>query len=212
MNLDHSRDAVLKRKRNQRGEGARLKVELIEAAMRILDCKPVAELSLRTVAREARVSPPSVYAHFPDARSLTTEVVRECWRQMGEAMSKAVDDGRAKSAFDELVAKMNAYVRYAMETPSRYQLLFALQPIVTEEPRDVPALIYPAFASVMSSMQRIEEEAGNLPMADAMSSAIMILSLAHGRIALAHLAPWRPGNAAERVGAFVAEMLADIFR
>lgn len=131
---------------------------------------------------------------------------------MGEAMSRAVDERPANSAFDELVAKMNAYVRYAMETPSRYQLLFALQPIVTEEPRDVPALIYPAFASVMSSMERIDREGGTLPMADAMSSAIMILSLAHGRIALAHLAPWRAGNAAEPVGAFVAQMLADVFK
>jgi AcrR family transcriptional regulator len=45
---------LAKRQRNQRGAGARLKDELIDAAMRILDRNPDAQLSLRMVAKEAR--------------------------------------------------------------------------------------------------------------------------------------------------------------
>jgi len=41
---------MVKRQRNQRGEGARLKDELVEAAMRILDKSPGGQLSLRMVA------------------------------------------------------------------------------------------------------------------------------------------------------------------
>lgn len=200
-----------KRQRNQRGEGAQLKVEIIEAAMRLLDSEPGTQLSLRTVAREAGVAAPSIYAHFTDARAMTTEVVRECWRQVADQMEQAARADQNQGAFEELAAKMRAFVRYAMERPSRYQLLFALYPIDTEETRELPSLLKPAFRSVFAPIEKIMAEKGRLPARDARSVTLLTISLAHGRIALAHLAPLRSGNSAEGVEAFVLDALHHIF-
>lgn len=200
-----------KRQRNQRGEGAQLKVEIIEAAMRLLDSEPGTQLSLRTVAREAGVAAPSIYAHFTDARAMTTEIVRECWRQVAEQMEQATSDAQNKSPFEELTVKMKAFVRYAMDRPSRYQLLFALHPIDTEVTRELPALLKPAFRSVIAPIEKILTAGGRLPAKDATASALLTLSLAHGRIAIAHLAPQRQGNSPAGVEAFVLDSLQHIF-
>ncbi len=197
----------VKRERNQRGSGDRLKSEVIEAAMRILDHNPVSDLSLRMVAREAGIAAPSVYAHFPDAKTMIAEVGRECWRQLGAAISASTADLVSPRVREELCAKMTAYVRYAMERPSRYQLLFAPEHAASEQAEDSPGLLQPAYRSVIASVERLAAEGATLPAKDAVSATLVILSLAHGRIALAHLAPWRSGNSAESVTEFVLETL-----
>lgn len=178
--------------------------------MRILDQNPVSDLSLRMVAREVGVAAPSVYAHFPDAKSMISEIGRECWRQLGEAMSASTAQLPQPKAREELAAKMTAYVRYAMERPSRYQLLFAPEHATSEWSEDAPGLLQPAYRSVMVSVERLASEGGVLLAKDTVSATLVILSLAHGRIALAHLAPWRSGNSADSVTAFVVDTLKQL--
>lgn len=199
------------RQRNQRGEGSRLREEIIQAAMRLLDSSPAAELSLRMVAREAGVAAPSVYAHFDSAETMMSEIVRECWRQLGEEMSHDARQVEGQGAFARLKAQMTAHVRYAMERPSRYQLLFALQRDVWAW-RDQPGPVRPAYLPVHETVERLEADGAKLPMADARSSTILILSIAHGRIALAQLAPHRSGNTSAGVEEFVREALDGLFQ
>ena len=199
------------RQRNRRGEGSRLRDEIIDAAMRLLDRAPATELSLRLIAREVGVAAPSVYKHFADADTLMAEIVRDCWSQLGGEMSAAAG-GCDGGAFATLKMQMGAYVRYAMERPSRYQLLFALQPLKIEALRDLPGLVQPAYRNVFDSIERFAGEGHALPTADAIDATLLTLALAHGRIALAHTAPHRPGNSAKGVEAFVLDMLQRIFR
>ena len=64
------------RRRNARGEGERLRQELIRAASQLLESLPGEEsLSLRAVARQAGVSAPSVYLHFADKGELVGAVL-----------------------------------------------------------------------------------------------------------------------------------------
>ena len=110
-----------------------------------------------------------------------------------------------------LKAEMAAYVRYAMERPSRYQLLFALQLAENERLRDLPGLLLPAYRNVLACIEQMAAEGGALPASDAVSATILIISLAHGRIALAHLGPHRPGNTSAAVEAFVLDALDRMF-
>jgi AcrR family transcriptional regulator len=199
---------IEKRQRNQRGEGARLKDELIEAAMRILDRSPDAQLSLRMVAKEAGVAAPSVYRHFTDVRAMMAEIARVCWAQMGENVVTAAQDCAEDKALDALKAKMSAYVRYAMERPSRYQLLFARS---YDPEHNIDGPLRPAFRPVRKTIEAIAVSGGKVPAQDSFTAALLIISLAHGRIALAHLAPLRPGNFAPDVEAFVQEALERMF-
>ncbi len=198
-----------KRRRNQRGEGSRLKDELVEAAMRILDMRPGVQLSLRMVAKEAGVAAPSVYRQFPDARAMMAEIVRECWSQMGNRLTGAALGCESATPLDVLKAKMSAFVHYAMERPSRYQLLFALS---YGDGSDLDGPLRPAYRPVLESIEAIAAGGEKLPAGDAISTALLTLSLAHGRIALAHLAPLRSGNSAAGVEAFVLETLEFLFR
>jgi AcrR family transcriptional regulator len=200
--------AMEKRQRNQRGEGARLKDELIDAAMRILDRSPDAELSLRMVAKEAGVAAPSVYRHFVDVRAMMAEIVQICWSQMGEHVVRAPANSEAETPLDALKAMMSAYVRYAMERPSRYRLLFARS---YDPEKDIDGPLRPAFRPVRKTIEAVAGAGGKLPAGDALTSALLLVSLAHGRIALAHLAPLRPGNFATEVEAFVLDMIDKMF-
>lgn len=179
--------------------------------MRVLDRSPAADLSLRSVAREAGVAAPSVYSQFPDAKAMLAEIVRECWRELGEAMSGRVQVLGDASALDQIKAQMSAYIRYAMERPSRYQLLFALRPIQTEIFADQPGLLRPAYRNVLASVERLVAEGVALPAPDPMTATLVIISLAHGRIALAHLAPHRSGNVPPAVETFLFDALDRLF-
>jgi len=204
----HSTGAIEKRQRNQRGEGARLKDELLDAAMRILDKSPNAQLSLRMVAKEAGVTATSVYRHFADVNAMMAEIVRTCWSQMGEHLVQAAANAASDKPSEILKAQMSAYVRYAMERPSRYQLLFALS---IEPENDLDGPLRPAFRPVRKTIEAIAAAGGKLPARDAFTSALMLISLAHGRIALAHLAPRRPGNFAPEIEVFVLETIDLLF-
>ncbi len=56
------------RRRNPRGEGDRLREELITAASEMIaDSGDVSQLTLRGVAKKIGIAAPSIYRHFPDA-------------------------------------------------------------------------------------------------------------------------------------------------
>lgn len=201
---------MTQRVRNQRGEGGRLKEELIEAAMRLLDRSPNSPISLRMVAREAGIAAPSTYAHFESAQALMSEIVRECWRQMGAAMaSHPRPDGQRP--IERLQQQMVAFVEYAMDRPSRYQLLFAMQPIEPETDT-MEGYLKPAYRQVIQTLEEHMTDGGQLPAKDLMSAALLVISLTHGRIALAHLAPNRRGNSAKSVSNFVVDQIERTFR
>jgi AcrR family transcriptional regulator len=202
--------AARSRQPNLRGEGARLRTELFDAAMRILDRAPATQLSLRMVAREAGVAAPSIYAHYPNAQTMMLAIVRECWRQLADEMALVVPPGRTDDPFGELQSQMNAYVRFAMERPSRYQLLFGAQPMASENYPESPGLLQPAFRHVLSCVERISSQHPGVPR-DARADTLLTLAIAHGRIAIAHLAPERPGNGQDAVAAFVANALRRVF-
>lgn len=196
------------RSRNGRGQGSRLRGELLEAAMRLLDRSVSADLTLRDVAREAGVSPQAVYAHFTGRQDLTYEVVRLCWQELADEMNRAALRARSKPAFDRIRAQLNAYVRYAMKSPARYQLLFGLRPELAgpDAIRMRPA--EPATVGLFRDVEAIYAEEGPLPNGlNASDATVLLMSVVHGRVALAHTAPDRPWNSPRALSAFLGRML-----
>ena len=55
------------RPRNARGDGAKLREEIVAAAIVLMDASPDApELTLRSVARQVGITAPAIYPHFAD--------------------------------------------------------------------------------------------------------------------------------------------------
>ena len=63
------------RTRNKRGEGAQLRTDIVRAAARLLDEGTEQNVTLRSVAREAGVSAPSIYSHFADTDACVSPVL-----------------------------------------------------------------------------------------------------------------------------------------
>lgn len=176
--------------------------------MRILDRQPDSSLSLRMIAKEAGIAAPSVYMQFPDALALLKEVVHECWRQMAVTMRQSLASAGPRSLFDTLVASAQAYVRYAMDRPSRYQLLFDLPGVSAMDPVGPVQPVFRVIAEPLEEMARANEP---VPLNDPILAALLVLSIAHGRIALAHTAPVRTGNSIASVESFVEMSVRQLF-
>src|SRR5260370_4065188 len=71
------------RRPNARGQGERLREEIISAAAQMLgDLADDEALSLRAVARAVSVSPTSVYLYFPDRDALVAAAMHPCPAEM----------------------------------------------------------------------------------------------------------------------------------
>src|SRR6201999_3593998 len=78
------------RRPNARGQGERLREEIITVAVQMLgDLADDEALSLRAVARAASISPTSVYLYFPDRGALVAAAMQRCHAEMLQAADDA---------------------------------------------------------------------------------------------------------------------------
>jgi AcrR family transcriptional regulator len=132
---------------NRRGEGARLREELITAASELLAGLASEEaLSLRAVARQAGVAPQSVYLHFSDRKALLTAVYEARFADLTATLAAAVEhteqsrlSGRAK-AYGRLRGLCRAYCQYAQSHPGHYRVLFGTAGTPGWEPRSLAGM------------------------------------------------------------------------
>ncbi len=99
-----------------------LREALLAAGMAALEGPEGEQPSLRSLAREAGVSPTAVYRHFPDKQALTQALASEGAKLLG-AEQKAVADkaGGGAAGFAETG---RAYVRFALAHPALFRLMF----------------------------------------------------------------------------------------
>ena len=107
------------RARNRRGAGARLRSEIVDAAMQIVESSDPSSVTLRAVARQAQITPPAIYLHFDNREQIMFEVIRQAWNDLAKVMAKADVRARPKGAYQQLVAQLRAYVRFASASPTR---------------------------------------------------------------------------------------------
>ncbi len=137
---------------------------LLEAAGKILEKEGIAGLSLRELARRAGVSHNAPYRHFPDREALLAALATEgfAWLRK-ELASRRGQEGAA------------AYVRFALEHPQRFRLMFGGR---------IPYERYPALRGEASAAHAGLEQQFAQYGADAALAAAAAWSLVHG---LAHL-------------------------
>ncbi len=109
-----------------------LRSALVKAGREILEEGGHAALSLRAVARRAGVSAMAPYRHFPDRAGLLAAIAADGVRMLTARLRDA--DGGAAGA-DALIAQGVGYVRFAIEYPALFRLMFG-----PEQPCDYPEL------------------------------------------------------------------------
>jgi len=112
---------VKTRQRNPRGQGERLRDDIIEAAGRLLADPAAPPLTLRAVAREVGVAATSVYLHFDSIDSLTLAVVNHLFAELVRQQDEITEtDPRQRVLAGALV-----YCEFGLASPGHYQLMFA---------------------------------------------------------------------------------------
>lgn len=144
------------RKRSPRGQGARLRGELIQAASALLAERGDADqLSVRAVASAAGVTSPSIYRHFVDRESLLRAVVEERFREFDRVLSEA--EAGSEDPFDALRRRCQAYLSFATDHPGHYRVLFsatALGPKAVGTYGKSPHPGEASFAALVDTVQR----------------------------------------------------------
>jgi AcrR family transcriptional regulator len=99
-----------------------LRTALVDAGLKALETAPIEDLSLRALAREAGVSATAVYRHFPDKQALLGALASTGIEQLGQyQQAAAVGLTNNSEAF---AAVGRAYVRWALEHPALFRLVF----------------------------------------------------------------------------------------
>lgn len=151
-----------------------LRTALVGAALRLLADDGADAVSLRAVARRAGVSAMAPYRHYPDKEALLAAVAAQGFDGLRDVL-RAADE--AAPAGQALVAQAVAYVRYALENPALFRLMFGPKRLCTH-----PELIAAGEAAYAVLAARVAAEAP--ADADRDSRALGCWSLVHGLASL----------------------------
>ncbi|WP_173405760.1 MULTISPECIES: TetR family transcriptional regulator [Streptomycetaceae] len=206
------------RARNPRGQGDRLRGELLRATERLLEQVGSEDaLSLRAVAREAGVAAPSIYRHFSDKTELVWATLEVNYERLAHAMTEAAAQAdrtpppsAPREAADHelpvarLRAQLRAYCRYAVEHPATYRLLYETRqtPVGPERLAGHPAgVLVRSWHDALTAC----EEAGWRVRGERAQAPYVLWSAIHGRVMIWQVMPSQKDTS--RLDRFVDEIL-----
>ncbi len=170
-----------RRRRRPRGEGSRLRNEILEAATQLLtELGDARQLTMRAVAEAVGVTPPSIYLHFSDKASLLEALVERGFRSFDQTLDRAGQG--ASEPCEVLRARCLAYARFAFDRPGEYRVLFSAVglgpgPLGTEGKRAHPGAA--SFFSLVRSVEACLEDGE-----PAFLRAVQLWSFLHGLVDL----------------------------
>jgi AcrR family transcriptional regulator len=124
------------RRRARRGEGDRLRAEILTAAERLLIERGSDEaVSIRAIADAVGVTPPSIYMHFADKEELFVALCDARFEELDRLSEEA--GAAATDPLDEIRRRGEAYIRFGLENPEQYRILFMDPQLATAGPADV---------------------------------------------------------------------------
>ncbi|MBN6038281.1 TetR/AcrR family transcriptional regulator [Amycolatopsis sp. 195334CR] len=174
----------MSRARNRRGEGVRLRTEILAAAIALLDRGDQRAVTLRAVARAAGITAPSIYPHFPDQPAILHAVAvsasAELAHRLGTAIGTAGEDTRQR-----LFAACRAYLEFATTHPQLYRILFDPARGPADPGRPVLRLLAVALADCATAGQSGSTD----PAADAVALWLGLHGLAD-QLTVQSVFPW----------------------
>src|SRR3712207_150156 len=171
------------RPRAKRGEGDKLRDEIMETAERLLVVAGNEDaVSIRAIATAVGCTPPAIYLHFSDKDELFFEV---CARRFEEfdrfvhAEGDVTDD-----PLESLRIRGRSYIRFGLEHPEHYKLLMMMPKtkMASELGPDAPGM--PAFTHLVEAVQRCIDAKVISAEHGALNVSLALWSACHGITAL----------------------------
>jgi AcrR family transcriptional regulator len=182
-----------------------LRAACVRAGMELLEESGQTALSLRAVARRAGVSPAAPYRHYADREALVAAVAAVGYRDLAARLAAAHP---SPSTPEEMISVAIAYVRFALERPALFRIMFG-EPCDRDNDERVAAT-----TAVSLYLREIVER--SFPQADdAEALATAIWALVHG-LAFLHLDgkldSAGPSVVADRVSSAIQALLTSTSR
>ena len=196
-----------KRARARRGEGERLRQEIVDAAEGLLIETADAEaVSMRAIAEAVGCTAPSIYLHFADKKELLSAVVEQQFDKLDRYVQGATEE--SEDPVEVLRLQGRAYLRFGLENPEHYRLLFMGADLGALDPEALLKLS--CFGRVVESVERCIA-AGRFRRDDPFAVACGLWVTLHGLtsllIAKPHF-PWPDGDLFDRFFAMCLDGLA----
>ncbi|MFE7114420.1 TetR/AcrR family transcriptional regulator [Streptomyces sp. NPDC057654] len=176
-----------------------LRAACLRAARELLEEDGSAGLSLRAVARRAGVSATAPYRHYADRDALVSAVAAEGYRELAAHLAAAHP---APTTPDDLAAVAVAYVRFALDHPALFRVMFAEPCDPDNEERAA------ATAAISAYVRDIVRHA--FPGADPDALSTPVWALVHG-LAFLHLDGKLDTSTPEAVAAQVRDSVHALF-
>ena len=122
-----------RRTRARRGEGERLREQILEAASHLLvETGDENAVSIRAVAEAVGVTPPSIYLHFADKNDLIFAI---CEKYLEELDRRTTEAARGSDdLIESLLRRGRAYIWFGLENREPYRVIFMRKPSDTPLP------------------------------------------------------------------------------
>ncbi|MGW1100496.1 TetR/AcrR family transcriptional regulator [Streptomyces sp. NPDC002455] len=193
------------RARNRRGEGGRLRDDIVAAAVELLDeTGDERAITLRSVARKVGIAAPSIYPHFPDQPAIMLAVVRQEFSGLENSLRSILEetgDGPRR----RLYAVCDAYLEFARLHPERYRTMFGglwvpdlgESSLTTQDLATLGMETMQILVDTLGDCVAAGESTSTDPSADAVALWLGLHGLAHQR-AVTRAFPW-PEDIADRI-------------
>lgn len=159
-----------------------LRAALLEAVTDVIRERGLGAVSLREAARRAQVSHGAPAHHFKNKRGLLTAFAAEGFDRLAATITDTLGRLRPRDGAGVLEAVGRGYVRFALENPEHFAIMFRRDELEPDDPALARASDR-AFGLLTSTVQRCVAE-GRLRPAQADGTAIAAWSLVHGLAAL----------------------------
>lgn len=184
------------RARNRRGEGLRLRQDILDAAAELLDAGGEAAVTLRDIARMVGIASPSIYAHFPDREAIVAALVGVTFGDLRAHLEAALE-AAGPDPVARLRATCAAYLGFSGRWPQRYRVLFGglwqardagRTPVEAGE-AGTGDDVFMLLVGVLRACQEAGRSEGTDPFADAAALWVALHGLAQLRAAAPRF-PW----------------------
>lgn len=167
----------------QRGKEGDTRQAILDAAVKLFLEHGHESFSLRQVARAIGYTPTTIYLYFKDKDDLLFHVVIEGFRHFGAMLEAGYAEGR--TPIERLVGIGRAYVRFGLENPLHYRLMFMERgEFFRREPPPGFEAPLEAFDILLSTVEECIRS-GHLQGGDPYTAAVAVWAAVHGYVALA---------------------------
>ena len=160
---------------------------IVDEAIALIREKNVESLSMRALATRLQVTAPALYAHFANRDSL----LRACAQVGYDELDNRFRKEEPESAIDMIWVSSRSYVRFALDEPSLFSLMFMYRPDAIEISVDADIAHGGASTVFDSLLQNLAQsmDDGQLERGDPLDKGLALWASVHGVATVAGLAP-----------------------